>query len=83
MGVKFFPFLIEMVLSNLDTMGIHKGQPALMYSRKSNLFVVFGKCCCGYLWVKLVTDINVMLICQGLSSFTHITQLNICMLCIM
>jgi hypothetical protein len=48
-GSKICPFLIEMVLSNLDTMGIHKGQASLMYPRKSKLFVVVGEHCCGYL----------------------------------
>jgi len=49
MGLKFCPFLIEMVLSNRDTMGIHEGQASLMYPRKSKLFIVFGERCCGYL----------------------------------
>ena len=49
MGVKFCPFLCEMVLSNLDTLGIHEGQAALTCPRKLKLFVVFGECCYEYL----------------------------------
>jgi len=43
MGVKFCPILFEMVLSNLDTIGINKGQAALTCPRKSKLLVVFGE----------------------------------------
>jgi len=74
MGVKFWPILFEMVLSNLDTIGIHKGQAALTCPRKLKLFVVFGERFYEYLLVKLVIDLNVRLICQGVLSFTHITQ---------
>jgi len=51
MGVKFCPILFDLVLSNLDTTGIHKGQAALC-PRKSKLFVVFGEHFYEYLQVK-------------------------------
>jgi hypothetical protein len=50
MGVKFRLFLFETVLSNLDTIGIHKGQAALMYPRKLKLFIImFDASCYEYL----------------------------------